>query len=454
MKSTMPEVPGTIGVHDWRNRRVAVWGAAKSGVAAANLLVELGARVVLSDNRPLAELGIVGLDERVELRGGGNVLDGAAVLVPSPGIAPATPAVVEAVRAGVRLMGEVELAASVATAPIVAIGGTDGKSTTTEMIGACVRAAGRPVVVAGNIGDPLSARVRDVGADGVVVAEISAFQLWSCQRFSPRVAVLTNIADDHADYFGGDFERYAAAKLRMLDDLAPGATAVLRAEDGRVGPAWLPPGVRRVVFGAQPMQRGWGVRGGALTVDDRPLMAVASLPVGGRHNHANALAALAAGAALGLPLGLMIDGLRGFCGLPHRLERIRTRRGVVWYDDSKATNPHAAATGLRALGGVSKVVITGGFDKGVSLDPFVAALDGVRHLVVTGATAARVRAAVGDRVPVSVAADMREAVVMAAAEARAGEAVVLSPAASSFDHYRSYAHRGDVFQAEVRALVE
>lgn len=438
----------------WSGRRVAVWGAAKSGVAAANLLVELGARVVLSDSRPLAEVEVAGLDERVALRGGGNVLDGAEVLVPSPGIKPGTPAIVEAVRSGVRLMGEVELAASVASAPLVAIGGTDGKSTTTEMIGACVRAAGRPVVVAGNIGDPLSARVRDVGPDGVVVAEISAFQLWSCQRFAPQVAVITNIADDHADYFGGDFERYAAAKLRMLDDLAPGATAVLRAEDPRVGPAWLPPGVRRVVFGAQPMQRGFGVRGGALTWDDRPLMGVASLPVAGRHNHANALAALAAGAALGLPVGSMIEGLRRFRGLPHRLERVRARRGVVWYDDSKATNPHAAAVGLRSLGAVGKVVITGGYDKGVSLDPFVAALDGVRHLVVTGDTAARVAAAVGGRVPVSVAGDMREAVAIAARLAQAGEVVVLSPAASSFDRYRSYAHRGEVFAGEVRALDE
>lgn len=433
----------------WRGRRVAVWGAAVSGVAAANLLADLGARVILSDSRE--DPAVDGLDPRVELRGGGNVLDGAEVLVPSPGIKPKTPALVRAVADGVRLMGEVELAASVAQAPIVAIGGTDGKSTTTMMIGACVAAAGRPVVVAGNIGDPLSARVRDVGPEGVIVAEISAFQVWSCRRFAPRVAVLTNIAEDHADYFGGDFEIYAESKLRLLHDLEPGATAILRAEDPRVGPAWLPPGVRRVAYAAHPMQRGFGVRGGQLTADDRPLMPADALPVAGRHNHANALAALAAGRALGLPMGPMLAALRAFRGLAHRLEVVRTHRGVVWYDDSKATNPHAAGVGLRSLPG-PKVVIAGGFEKGVALDPFLAALDGVRHLVVTGQTAARLRAEVGDRLPVWVEPDLLAAVHRAAALAEPGDRVVLSPAASSFDAWRSYAARGEAFAAAVRKL--
>ncbi len=435
----------------WAGRRVAVWGAARSGVAAANLLVDLGASVVLSDNRDSPE--VEGLDPRVELRGGGNVLDGAEVLVPSPGIRPGTPALRAAVEGGVRLMGEVELAASVATAPIVAIGGTDGKSTTTEMIAACLRAAGRPVVVAGNIGEPLSARVRDVGPEGVVVAEISAFQIWSCRRFAPQVAVLTNIAEDHADYFDGDFEAYAAAKLRLLRDLPPGGTAVLRAEDPRVGPAALPAGVRRVAFAIHPMQRGFGVRGGQLTVDDRPLMPAADLPVMGRHNQANALAALAAGRALGAPLGSMLAGLRGYRGLPHRMEPVRTWRGVRWINDSKATNPHAAGAGLRALDG-PRVVIAGGYEKGISLDPFLSALDGVRHLIVTGQTAARLRELVGARVPVSMVGDMASAVQRAAEVAEAGDAVVLSPAASSFDAYRGFDERGDVFKRWVGALPE
>ena len=437
---------------DWRGRRVAVWGAARSGVAVANLLADLGASVVLSDNRE--DLDVGGLDPRVELRGGGNVLAGAEVLVPSPGIRPSTPVLREAVATGVRLMGEVELAASVATAPIVAIGGTDGKSTTTEMIAACLRAAGRDVVVAGNIGDPLSARARDVGPDGVLVAEISAFQTWSCHRFPAQVAVLTNIAEDHADYFDGDFERYARAKLQLLDGLPPGGTAILRAEDGRVGPARLPHGVRRVPFAIHPMLRGFGVRGGQLTVDDRPVMPTADLPVPGRHNQANALAALAAGRAMGASIGAMLSGLRAYRGLPHRMEPVRVRRGVQWFNDSKGTNPHAAGSGLRALSGV-KVIIAGGYEKGISLDPYVDALDDVRHMVVTGQTARRLMDLLAVRrpeLPVERVPDMAAAVERVAEIARPGEKAILSPAASSFDVYRGFDERGDVFKALVRAL--
>lgn len=433
----------------WTGRRVAVWGAARSGIAAANLLADLGASVVLSDSRDAPEAP--GLDPRVELRGGGNTLAGAEVLVPSPGLRPGLPVMRAALASGVRLMGEVELAASVAAAPIVAIGGTDGKSTTTEMIAACLRAAGRDVAVGGNIGEPLSARARDVGPDGVVVAEISAFQIWSCRRFAPRVAVLTNVAEDHADYFDGDFERYAGAKLRLLRDIPPGGAAILRAEDPRVGCAPVPAGVRRVPYAIHPVQRGFGVRRGQLTLDDRPLMPTADLPVPGRHNQANALAALAAGRAMGAPIGAMLAGLRGFRGLPHRMEPVRTRRGVRWFNDSKGTNPHAAGTGLRSLEG-TKVVIAGGYEKGISLAPFVAALDGVRHVVLTGQTAERLRGLIGSRIPITMVGDMAAAIDEAARVARPGDAVVLSPAASSFDVYRGFDERGDVFRALVNAL--
>lgn len=435
-------------------QRVAVWGAARSGVAAANLLADLGAEVVLSDTREVAALALDGLDGRVALRGGGNVLDGATVLVPSPGIPPHAPALRAALATGVRLVSEIELAAAVATAPIVAITGTDGKSTTTEMVGAVVRAAGRPAAVAGNIGTPLSEAARDVGPDGVLVAEVSAFQLWSCGYFRPRVAIVTNVAEDHAEYFEGDVAAYARAKARVLDDQQVGDVAVLRADDAVVAGFVVPAAVRRVWFAPAPMPTGWDCEDGLLRRDGRPVMVAADLPVPGRHNIANALAALAAGDALGLDLPAMVEGLRNFRGLPHRLERVRDRRGVVWYDDSKATNPHAAAHGLRALDR-PLVVITGGYDKGLDLAPFAdAVLPRARHVVLTGPTAGRTEIALGGRVPTSRAADMAEAVRQAAAVAQPGDAVVLSPAASSFDAYRSYAHRGEVFQREVAALAE
>lgn len=432
-----------------KGRRVAVWGAARSGVAAANLLADLGAQVVLSDSRDSPEAE--GLDARVELRGGGNVLAGADLLVPSPGIPPGTPALREALAAGVELMSEIELAASVARAPIVAITGTDGKSTTTEMVGALVRAAGRPVVVAGNIGVPLSERVREVGPDGVVVAEVSAFQLWSCGRFRPRVAVVTNIAEDHAEYFEGDVAAYAAAKARVLADMGPGDTAVLRANDRVVQGFATPEGVARVGFSATS-DATWGVRDGWLSRDARRVMRACDLRVPGLHNVDNALAALAAGEALGLGLERMVDGLRGFRGLPHRLELVRALEGVRWYDDSKATNPHAAAAGLAALD-APLVVITGGYEKGLDLGPFIEALlPRARHVVAMGATGQRTLDALHGRVANSTVETMAEAVREAARLARRGDAVVLSPAASSFDRFRSYHHRGEVYQTAVRGL--
>jgi UDP-N-acetylmuramoylalanine--D-glutamate ligase len=439
-------------IGDWEGVRVAVWGAAKSGIAAANLLAELGADVVLSDSRAESALALVGLDRRVAVRGGGNVLDGARVLVPSPGIPPGAPAMAAARADGVRLVSEIELAASVASAPIVAITGTDGKSTTTAMIGAVVEAAGRPVVVAGNIGDPLSAHARDVDADGVVVAEVSAFQLWTCGYFRPRVSVVTNVAPDHADYFAGDWAAYVAAKARVLSDQGEGDTAVLRADDPIVAAMATPPGVARALFSPKSLAPGWGFADGHLTRDGVAVMGADELPVHGAHNVANALAALAAGAALGLPLEAMVEGLRGFRPLPHRLERVAERRGVVYLDDSKATNPHAAAVGLRSLS-MPLVVIAGGYDKGLDQAMFVDELvRRARHVVLVGGTAARTDAEIAGRVPTTVEPDMDHAVRRAAALAQPGDVVVLSPAASSFDLYRDYHHRGHVFQAAVRAL--
>lgn len=434
----------------WAGRRVAVWGAARSGVAAANLLADLGAEVVLSDAK--AEPAPEGLDPRVELRGGGNVLAGAEVLVPSPGIRPSLPVLRDALATGVRLVSEIELAASVTEAPVVAITGTDGKSTTTEMVGAVIRGAGVPAEVAGNIGVPLSARARSVGADGVLVAEVSEFQLWSCGTFRPRVAIVTNVADDHADYFDHDPARCAAAIERVLADLGPGDTAILRAEDAAVAAFTVPEGVHVVWFGPSPTDTGWGLTDTHITRDGAPVMARAEVPLPGWHNAINAAAALAAGEALGLALEPMIAALRTFTGLPHRLQPLGQLGGATWYDDSKATNAHAATVGLRALD-APLVVITGGYDKGLDLQAFADVVAAkAHHVVLTGTTAARTAEALGGRVPTSQASSMAEAVAQAADAARAGDAVVLSPAASSFDAYRSYVHRGEVFQAEARRL--
>ncbi len=441
---------------DYSGVRVAVWGAARSGIAAANLLAELGADVYLSDQRQEEELNLEHLDQRVTFVGGGNALSDASILVPSPGIPPSNTSLRAAAAAGVRVMSEIELAASVARAPIIAITGTDGKSTTTEMIASAVRAAGKTAVVAGNIGDPFSRRVLEAGPEDVLVIEVSAFQLWSCVEFRPAVAVVTNIAEDHAEYFEGDVSAYVSAKERVLTDMEPGSTAVLRWDDSVVRDFDVPDGVHVARFSPAGSIEGWGLQDGHLVYDGRAVMATDELPVPGHHNHANALAALAAGTALGLDLERMVDGLKNFKGLSHRLELVRVRGGVRWYDDSKATNPHAAAAGLKAIPD-PKVVITGGYDKGLDLSPFVAALTNTQHLICTGPTAERTARAVseywtGPAVQLSQAATMSDAVAQADSLAKPGHVVVLSPAASSFDAYQSYAHRGQVYQKAVHAL--
>ncbi|MCK6572171.1 UDP-N-acetylmuramoyl-L-alanine--D-glutamate ligase [Myxococcota bacterium] len=446
--SAAPRSPG-----EWAGRRVAVLGAARSGVAAANLLAELGAEVVLSDTRPLDAIDTARLDPRVSLRGGQNDLADCEFVVPSPGIPPGAAIFAAARAAGMTLVGEVELAAALASAPIVAITGTDGKSTTTEMIGAVCRAAGRPTVVGGNIGIPLSEDIRTIGSDGIVVAEVSAFQLWSCGTFRPRVAVVTNVAPDHADYFEGDWAAYVAAKARVLRDQGAGDTAILRGDDPVVAAMETPAGVRRVLFGPEPGFE-WGWDGAHLLRAGEPVMASEELGVPGRHNVCNALATLATVDALGLPLGPALEALRRFRGLPHRMESIRTVGGVQFIDDSKATNPHAARVGLRSLT-VPYVAIVGGYDKGLDQAEFVDELRShARAVVVIGGTADRTARELGPGVRV-IRADTMEAAVGRAAEVAApGDAVVLSPAASSFDLYRDYHERGQRFQAAVRALPE
>jgi UDP-N-acetylmuramoylalanine--D-glutamate ligase len=434
----------------WTGRHVAVWGAARSGIAAANLLADLGAHVVLSDLREAPEAQ--GLDPRVTLLGGGNVLGEATVLVPSPGIKPSTPALLAARAAGVQILSEIELAGSVCTAPIVAISGTDGKSTTTEMVGAVIRGAGRPALVAGNIGIPFSERARALGPEGVLVVEVSEFQLWSCAHFRPQVSIITNVADDHADYFDHQPERCAAAIGRVLMDQRAGDTAILRAQDPQVAAFVVPDGVETHWFSPAPSHTGWGLTDEAITLDGAPVMARSAMPLPGWHNALNAMAALAAGTALGLPLAPMVEALEAFTGLPHRLQPLGTLNGATWYDDSKATNAHAASVGLRALT-VPQVVITGGYDKGLDLQGFADAVaERAHHVVLTGPTADRMAEALAKRVPISRACSMAEAADHAAAMARPGDAVILSPASSSFDAYRNYVHRGLVFQAEAQRV--
>ena len=432
---------------------VAVWGAARSGIAAANLLATLGARVALSDSRKQDALDVSRLDSRVELICGKNYIGDAKILVPSPGIRPGAAVFDLARQRQVQIVSEVELAASQARAPIVAITGTDGKSTTTAMTAAAIEQAGTQAVVGGNIGIPFCEVVGQASEKDVLVIEVSAFQLWSCGTFSPDVSIVTNIADDHVEYFDGDKAQYIAAKARLLKDMRPGTAVILRADDPVVSGFDSPDGVHRVGFQPSPSDLGWGFDGQSLTRGGAAIMCSSRLRVPGEHNVANALAALAAGSALGLSLDGLVAGLACFKGLPHRLEVVGQHRGITWYNDSKATNPHAAGVGLGAVE-QPQIVITGGYEKGLDLKPFIDGLERAKHVLTVGPTSARLVRELAGRVSVEKFDSLAAASQRASALAEPGDAVILSPAASSFDAYKSYEHRGDIFRALVNQLIE
>ena len=441
--------------------RVAVLGLGASGRAACTLLGRLGKRVVASDSRELD----LDLGEHVELRTGANELGDATALVVSPGLNPEwpenrdNPALAEiwrAVREGrVELWSEIELAIAAFPGPTVTVGGTDGKSTTASMIGDILEASGRSVVFGGNSWTALSEVVATADTGDVCVAEVSAFQLWAGHRLHPAVSVLTNIAPDHLDHYDAE-EDYVRAKFQIHEHLGPGDTAVLNAEDPRLAAAMdslTARGVEVARFGLRAADGacahvdGSVLRWGATTL---PKSAVA---VPGRHNQKNALAAYLAARAIdpSLTTEQTERALRAFVGLPHRLERVRILDGVTWFNDSKATNVHAAVTGLQSLD-TPIVAIVGGVDKQLDLAPLIDALRPARRVFVIGEVQDRLVAESMGALDIERAPSLHDAIGRARSCARAGDSVVLAPGCSSFDMFRSFEHRGDVFRERVLAL--
>ena len=445
--------------------RVAVVGAGVSGVAASGLLADRGARVLLSDSRPESALAdrLGDVDPRVGVVCGRNDLGDATLVVASPGVPPGSPVLRQAAAAGLPVWSEPELAFRLCPGPVLAITGTDGKSTVTVLLGHLLREAGRETWVGGNLGTPLCAGLLrgEVGRQTRVVLEVSCFQLLFVHRFRARVAVLLNVAEDHLDVHGS-LDDYAAAKARVFERQAEGDTAVYNAEDGRCAAparaAAVARGVTPVPFGLHgPQPTGWSVHDGSLCRADaggspRAVLPRAALPLIGDHNVANALAAAAAAWADGADEGAIARGLRSFSPLPHRVEQVVTRDGVRWVDDSKATNAHAAAAGLVALGAGPVVLLAGGVDKGLDLAPLVEAAAGrVRAAFVFGEIRARMAEALALSVPsVEVVEDLAAAVAGARRAAGTGDTVLLGPACSSFDQFSGYAERGRAFQRLAR----
>lgn len=447
-------------------RRVLVYGFGVSGRAAATLLRSRGVAVVIADRRPLSELAADPLlqDPAVSLLAGGEdgalpaALDGVVV---SPGVPADRPLLVAARRRGLPVIAEVELGFHLLDGLVVGITGSNGKSTTTAMTGAILQAAGFAVEVCGNIGRPLSACVEGP-LDRIFVVELSSFQLEGIRTFRPRAAALLNISADHLDRHG-DVRGYRAAKLAIFQSQRAEDVAILNGSDPRVSTAETRS--RKRFFSLEStLSDGCYLEGDAV-IEAVPgkgksvLFQRSDLPVAGRHNLANGMAAALLARAAGAPVAAVAIGLRAFRGLPHRMELVQERDGVAWYDDSKGTNLGATRSCLEGFADGSVNLILGGRSKGADFALLRSIVEQkARRVYLIGESAAELARALlpaAERgLGLSRVDTLDRAVTQAATEARAGEVVLLSPACSSFDQFTSFAERGRVFQGLVRALGE
>jgi UDP-N-acetylmuramoylalanine--D-glutamate ligase len=439
-----------------------VVGLARSGAAIASLLAERGVSVLgVDSDSPEEAAGLPQAGVEVSLGvDGTRQLDRARTLVKSPGVPQDAPVVKQARERGIEVTGELELSWRLIPNAFCAVTGTNGKTTTSELIGHIYRTAGRPVGVAGNVGTPLASLAGAVDPDATVVCEASSFQLEDTDYFSPECAVFINFAPDHLDRHG-TLEAYLEAKLRIFanqgnDDVAVynGDTEELRGRD-------LGGCARLVRFcpaegeAADPDCE-VSLQDGVVFAADEPLIRADELKLLGAHNLENAMGAAAAALASGLPRDAVAAGLRTFRGVRHRLEPVRKQNGVLWVNDSKATNVTSALAGLRAFeGGVR--LIAGGRPKQESFEPLAPVVaKRVVAVYLIGEAAERMAAELAPAaeagVEISVVGSLERAVEAAAAEARPGEVVLLSPASASFDAFRDFEARGDRFRELVEAL--
>jgi UDP-N-acetylmuramoylalanine--D-glutamate ligase len=361
-----------------------------------------------------------------------------------------------ALERGIEVVGELELAWRALPNRFVGVTGTNGKTTTVELLGHVYRSAGAPVAVAGNVGTPLSELVGEIEADATVICECSSFQLEDTSHFAPECAVFLNLAPDHLDRHH-DLESYLAAKLRIFANQGNDDLAVYNADEPELAGVDLGGCARRIAFctGAGPDCE-VALAEGTIFYDGEPLLAVEELGLLGEHNVANAMAAAAAALAMGLDRDAVRDGLRSFAGVPHRLEQVAELGGVRFVNDSKATNVASASVGLRAFeGGVHAIL--GGSEKG---EPFAPLLDPIRErcaaCYLIGATPDRMAEELAPALAAGVelhrCTDLEDAVRRAAAAAQPGEVVLLSPACASFDAFENFERRGERFRAIVGDL--
>jgi UDP-N-acetylmuramoylalanine--D-glutamate ligase len=446
---------------DLNNKRVLVVGLGKSGVASALFMKAHGAKVTVSDTKSGDELRNeipVLLDHGITVETGGHgdrTFRGQDLIVVSPGVPVDAPPLVQARALGEAVIGEIELAAQFLPGPIVAITGSNGKTTTTTLTGEIMTAAGFPALVGGNIGTPAISLAERAKPETVIVLEISSFQLETIQTFRPKVAVVLNVTPDHLDRHR-TFEIYAGAKARIFENQQTSDFAVLNADD----PTCVAMGsrTRAQVFWfsrSKEVQLGaWTHAGNILFRDasgQREILQVSEIPLKGAHNLENVLAAVCAGALMGCAPEKIRQAVRDFKAVEHRLEFVATIRGVDYYNDSKATNVDATIKALESFPAHIHLIL-GGKDKGSDYTVLNHLLQQrVKRVYTIGAAAAKIESQI--KGPEVVHAETLEnAIRKANAVAQTGDVILLAPACASFDQFKSYEHRGRIFKEIVQTL--
>jgi UDP-N-acetylmuramoylalanine--D-glutamate ligase len=450
-------------------KKILVMGAARSGIACAKFLVARGATVALNDAQPFEKWSAEALGLKsngVGILPGevpGWLLDNLDLVVISPGVPTKAIPLRYAERAGAEVIGEVELASRYLKGRIVAITGTNGKTTTTTLIGEILKDAGVPTLVGGNIGTPLISLVEKSRDDGWTVVEVSSFQLETIEEFHPTVALVLNVTPNHMDRYES-FTDYAAAKHRIFMNQGPGDVAILNADDEIVS-SWaggLQAHVAKFSVERQ-LDEGLFLRGREIVsrtaTRERVLLTSNEMKLRGRHNVENVLAALAAGLACGAAPESMRETIRRFEPVEHRLEFVSEIEGVKFYNDSKATSVDATLKALEAFADEDQeetgkiVLILGGRGKKASYAPLASLIQKrARRLVLIGEDADTIANELGQFAPNERARDMNEAVTLCFQASQPGDVVLLAPACASFDMFESFEHRGKVFKDEVSSL--
>jgi UDP-N-acetylmuramoylalanine--D-glutamate ligase len=442
-------------------KKVLVVGLARTGIATALFCAERGARVTATESRPEAEIA----ETAVKLRAAGVTLELAGhraetfaeqdLIVPSPGVPPMMPALAAARAIGVPVWSEIELAWRFLRGRLICITGSNGKTTTTSLIGHILETARLPVQIAGNIGTPLISRV-DLSSDAsFTVVEASSFQLESISKFRPDIGVLLNVTPDHLDRHGS-IEAYGRAKARMFENQTAEDAAVINADDP-IAPQYAPSGPRVFYFSREKrVASGCYLRGDEIVFrcdgTETVLLLRKDIGLRGSHNIENVLAAAAAARLAGAEPVAIAEGVRSFAGVEHRIEYVATISGVEYFNDSKATNVDATLKALDAFPG-NVLVILGGKDKGSDYRILRQALRShARMALLIGSAADKIEAELGGVIPVERAETLARAVEIASRHARPGDIVLLAPACASFDQFENFEQRGRVFKQLVREL--